>query len=125
MKTSMASASRNRQALLAGVALVGVSLVGGAASAQSPDNYNLTVYVINNTSETLMEFYATNVDDPDFESRDLLGAHVIRPGNIFRTYIDDGGGYCLYDLKAVFEDGIEVVKWEYNVCEHLTWEIYD
>lgn len=124
MKTSMASFSRNRQALLAGVALVGVSLAGSADSAQSWDSYDRTVYVINNTSETLMEFYASNVED-DRWHRVPLDSNLIRSGEAARTYIDDGQGYCLYDLKAVFADGIDVVKWRYNVCEHLTWEIYD
>jgi len=37
--------------------------------------------------------------------------------------IDDGSGYCLYDLKAVFVDGDEVTSMGFNVCELGTWRI--
>jgi len=31
--------------------------------------------------------------------------------------IDDGTGYCVFDFKAVFDDGEELEKYGNNVCE--------
>ena len=99
-------------------------LMSSAALAQSWDGYDRTVYVINNTSETLMAFYASNVGQNSW-NYGLLGAGVVYPGHYVKTYIDDGTGYCRYDLKAVFSDGSTATQWGYNVCAGPSWTIYD
>ena len=35
--------------------------------------------------------------------------------------IDDGSGACLYDFKAVFEDGEELVRNGIDVCTTTTY----
>jgi hypothetical protein len=99
-------------------------LISSAVFARSWDGYDRTVYVINSTSETLMAFYASNVGQNSWH-HDLLGAGVVYPGNYVRAYLDDGTGYCRYDLKAVFSDGSTATRLGYNVCEGIAWTIYD
>jgi hypothetical protein len=81
--------------------------------------------VVNNTPYTMTYFYASNVDRQVWEE-DVLGSHVLEPGQEVNVDIDDGTGYCRFDLKAVF-DGIEapVVRHNLDVCSTLSWTIND
>ena len=80
------------------------------------------VVLVNNTDFTIVEFYASSVGQKTWQE-DILGADVLPPGGRVRINIDDGTGYCKYDLKAVFNDGDEVVKQAMNVCEVGTFTI--
>jgi hypothetical protein len=84
-----------------------------ASPAQAEDR---RVKVINETSFTLVKFYASNVGTNSWEE-DILGADTIPPGGSFVANIDDGTGYCKFDFKGVFDDGDEVVKNGIDVCE--------
>lgn len=87
-----------------------------AMSAVVADALDRRVKIQNNTKFAIVEFYASNVGTNDWQE-DILGSDVLRPGRAVTINIDDGTGYCKYDLKAVFEDGDEVVKNGVNVCE--------
>jgi hypothetical protein len=108
------------------VLAIAATLIGfsGAAAAQSGDGYDRTVYVINNSSGMLVDFYASNSGQVSWQE-DLLGGRVIRSGDAAPAYIDDGTGSCRYDLKAVFSDGTTATEWGFNVCEQASWTIYD
>ncbi len=80
------------------------------------------VTVVNNTDFTIVEFYASSVGQDTWEE-DILGKDTLEPGQKVKINIDDGTGYCKYDLKAVFNDGDEVVKKGMNVCEVGTFTI--
>lgn len=73
------------------------------------------VWIVNHTSVTMNEFYASNTKAEDWEE-DILGDDVLEPGHKTRIDIDDGSGACLFDFKAVFEDGSAPVKHAVNVC---------
>src|SRR5215217_4913917 len=47
---------------------------------------------------------------------DLLGTYRLSPGQSVTIDLDDGSGECLYDFKAVFDDGDEVVRPRIDVC---------
>lgn len=68
------------------------------------------------TRHTIVRFYASNVGEKDWEE-DILGQDVLRPGQSVTVNVDDGSGYCLYDFKAVFDDGDELVRSRIDVCE--------
>lgn len=114
-------------------AACGAVLFGGAASAAAKpaapmaaastvavDNQDRRVNIVNQTRFTIMEFYASSVGQNNWQE-DILGANVLPAGRSVVVNIDDGTGYCLYDLKAVFEDGDEAIKYRVNVCEISTF----
>jgi hypothetical protein len=110
---------------LSSIRLMGLSLfafsVLGLGTMQAQDRH---VRVINETSHTLVSFYASNILRPGWEE-DILGLDVLAPGHSVRMNIDDGTGYCWFDLKAVFADGSEAVRYGVNVCRIETSTIYD
>jgi hypothetical protein len=98
---------------------------GGVINAQAPDFYDhedLEVLIINKTSLVMWSFHASRVALPDW-GPDLLGDHVVFPGQAILVNIDDGSDYCVYDLHAVFHEGSEAVRWHRDMCELPTWEI--
>jgi hypothetical protein len=98
--------------LLIGLAFTAVATLGMTA-AQAQDR---RVNIINETSYVIVEFYASNVGERDWEE-DILGADILEPGASVMVNVDDGTGYCKYDFMAVFDDGDEVIKEDVNVCE--------
>jgi hypothetical protein len=114
-----------KSAKLSSIRLMVLSLfafsVLGLGTMQAQDRH---VSVINETSRTLVSFYASNILRPGWEE-DILGFNVLAPGHSVRVNIDDGTGYCWFDLKAVFADGSEAVRYGVNVCRIETWTIYD
>lgn len=106
---------------------VGASLVAGlllSCPSYADDGENRKVDIVNDTSVTMVEFYASTIDIDEWEE-DILGSQVLRPNNEITINIDDGSGYCLYDLKAVFADGDVVTEKMFNVCEEPYWRIND
>jgi len=101
-------------------------LLGGlmSAAAQSGDGKNRHVVVLNDSSYTIRELYAANVDVRVWQE-DVLHERVLLPGRSIRVNIDDGTGHCFYDLKAVFQDGSETIHWRLNVCREDTWTLTD
>jgi hypothetical protein len=98
--------------ILIGLAFTAVAALG-MDSAQAQDR---RVNIINETSHVIVEFYASNVGERDWEE-DILGADILEPGASVMVNVDDGTGYCKYDFMAVFDDGDEVIKEDVNVCE--------
>lgn len=74
------------------------------------------VRINNQTSYTIVEFYASNTGTSNWEE-DILGSDVLPAGSSVMINIDDGSGYCKYDFLAVFDDGDELVSADNNVCE--------
>lgn len=74
------------------------------------------VQINNQTSFTIVEFYASNTGTADWQE-DILGSDVLPAGSSVMINIDDGSGYCKFDFLAVFDDGDELVSSDNNVCE--------
>ena len=83
------------------------------APAQAEDR---RVRIINDTRHTMVRFYASNSSRTTWEE-DILGQRVLPAGNSVMINIDDGSGACLYDFKAVFDDGDELTRSQINVCQ--------
>jgi hypothetical protein len=98
-----------------GAALLGVLAIMAFAAPVSAARLNRHVRIHNNTSTTMERFFASNVGADDYEE-DILGDDVISSGETWNINIDDGTGYCKYDLLAVFEDGARAKKNNVNVC---------
>lgn len=82
------------------------------------------VRIINETSATISEFYASNVGADNWEE-DILGQGVLLPGESVLINVDDGTGYCRYDFRAIFNDGHASVRRNVNVCELASYRYYD
>lgn len=87
------------------------ALTPGMASAE-----DRRVRIINETNHTIVRFYASNVSATGWEE-DILGRAVLAPGQSVVVNIDDGSGYCLYDFKAVFDDGDSLIRQRVDVCK--------
>lgn len=72
--------------------------------------------VINETSFDIVEIYGSNVGENDWQEN-MLGDEVLSAGASVDVDFDDRSGYCMFDLRAVFEDGDEVVSERVNVCD--------
>lgn len=95
-----------------------------AATAADALAYDRHVVIVNDTSYTIVEFYASSVGAKTWEE-DIFGSDVLYPGQQVRIDIDDGTGYCQYDFRAVYEDGDESVRHGVNVCEIGTYTYTD
>lgn len=108
---------------LAAVAIVSQAVAASPSMAQhgyarvSNDGYDRWVRIVNTTGSDILRLYATNVHVVGWGRHDLLGEYVIPSGYNMRVLIDDGEGYCLFDLRAEFADGSVAEDWRVNVCE--------
>lgn len=87
-----------------------LSAAGGAAQAQ-----DFAHRLINDTGRTLVEFYASDVENQSWE-QDLLADSDLEPGAEATVAIADGGEQCEYDVLFGFEDGQELTD-TVNICE--------
>lgn len=74
------------------------------------------VTIVNNTGFTIVEFYGSNTG-ADTWQEDILGADVLPSGQSAVINFDDETGYCMFDFRAVFEDGEVLERGGINVCE--------
>jgi hypothetical protein len=93
----------------------------GVTSAQALDR---RVQIVNESSYTMREFYASNTGSKSWEE-DILGREVLPSGGTVTINIDDGSGYCKYDFKAVFENDAEATSTDNNVCELSVFRFTD
>lgn len=108
----MSNMTNKIRAAMAAAVLVASSL----ATVSSASAEDRRVRIINETNHTIVRFYASNVSQGSWEE-DILGRSVLRPGQSVTINIDDGSGYCLYDFKAVFDDGDELTRSRIDVCK--------
>ena len=99
-----------------------LTLVVLFASAVSAQALNRWVTIENISGITMREFYASNRDQRTW-GRDWFGPDVLPSGYERQFNLDDGSGYCVWDLKAVMSDGQEVTRMGLNVCEIGRWTI--
>lgn len=95
-----------------------VALIGLAAAPATAQDRN--VQIINETQHTIVQFYASNIGRDTWEE-DILGQDILPVGQSVNVNIDDGSGACLYDFKAVFDDGEELVRNRIDVCSISTY----
>lgn len=95
-------------ALLASLTIAGLALPAAASDRR--------VRIINETGFTIVAFYGSNTGSDSWEE-DILGADVLPAGDSVVIDFDDGTGYCMFDFRAIFSDGDELVRNGVNVCE--------
>jgi hypothetical protein len=92
------------------------------ASAQSRDRHDRRMTVVNETGRVIRAFNATNSGVTKW-GRDLLGSNVIGPGQRYTFDFDDGTGACMFDFRAVLDNGRAVERYGVNVCEYSSWAV--
>jgi hypothetical protein len=105
--------ARGLAALLVAVAL--------AAPAHAIDR---RVRVLNDSSHGIVEFYGVNVGVRSWPES-LLGEEMLPPGGARIFSFEDGSGYCRFRFRAVFDDGVDLVRESVNVCEVGTYRYTD
>ncbi len=74
-------------------------------------------FTLDNQSDyQIDEFYASPANEDDWGD-DILGQEVLPGGESGTVTIADGSDQCVYDLKAVEEDGTEHELTDLNICE--------
>ena len=110
-----------RRVPLWGVMATLLLISGAEAEAQRLDR---RVRIINDTGYDMVAFYASNIARPGWEE-DILGHSILGAGRSVIINVNDGSGYCMFDFKAVFADGSQVVDERMNVCEITSHSYYD
>ena len=82
------------------------------------------IRLINDSSDTIVEFHASNTGRGRWEE-DILGQQVVPPGRSVVINLNDGSGYCRFDFKTVMENGKSLVKRNVNICALETYRITD
>ena len=80
--------------------------------------------IINETSYDMVRYYGSNVGADSWQE-DILGSDILYSGKSVSINFDDRSGYCVFDFKAVFSDGDEIVSERINVCEVGTYRYSD
>jgi hypothetical protein len=81
------------------------------------------VTIVNNTGFTMIHFQGSNTGTTDWQE-DILGDgndDVLFSGQAIEINFNDQSGYCMFDFRAIFDGGAEVVQNEVNVCEVSTF----
>lgn len=101
--------------------LASTLLLASVAAANAEDR---RIRLINDSSLAIVEFHASNTGRSSFEE-DILGQHVLRPGQSVVINLDDGSGYCTFDFLTVMSNRNKIVKRNVNVCQLETYRITD
>ena len=81
------------------------------------------VDILNQTGQTMMQFYASVTKSNSWEEN-ILGNDSLDDGDTQSVNIDDGSGKCVFDFKAVFKSGASAEKRGVNVCEISTFTFH-
>jgi hypothetical protein len=98
-------------AMMAGPVLWVLQVATGPPASALDRQIQLT----NTTHLAIVELYASYVGTGVWR-QDILGDDFLLPGNSIVVNIDDGSASCRFDLKAVFDDGTEVIRRNVNIC---------
>jgi len=85
-------------------------------SAAAADDLDRRVRIVNETGYTIVRFFASHTDAQSWQE-DILGSDVLPSGSTVVINFDDGTGYCVFDLRAEFDDGDVLEKYDVNICE--------
>jgi hypothetical protein len=82
------------------------------------------VRIVNDSRYDIVALYGVHVDAGGWQES-LLGEDILPADSSVVLNFDDGSGYCRYRLRAVFDDGVELVRSSVNVCEVGTYRYTD
>ncbi|MEG3967598.1 hypothetical protein QUA00_08230 [Microcoleus sp. T2B6] len=71
--------------------------------------------ITNKTATNITSFHTSPTGVNDWEE-DLLGIDILKPRASTNISFTDTRNVCTYDIKAVFDDGEEVIQYKVNLC---------
>jgi hypothetical protein len=95
-----------------------------ANSAAPADGKNRKVMLINHSSGTIKELYASPITSKGWEEN-MLAQHELLSQHRVSANIDNGTTECNYDLKIVLATGKAIEHRGMNVCALTNWVITD
>lgn len=98
-----------------GASLAACAEVTNNGGSQAVIVANKVVTVQNNTGRLIYRFFGSPTTTNSWEE-DILGERVFPAGTSLNVDFADGRASCGYDMRAVFEDGTEIVKNSIDVC---------
>ena len=101
--------------------LAALVVLAVAAPAHAIDR---RVRVQNDSSHGIVAFHGVNVGVRSWP-QSLLGDEMLAPGAARIFDFDDGSGYCRFRFRAVFDDGVELVRESVNICDVGTYRYTD
>jgi hypothetical protein len=104
--------------------LLATAVAPCAAHAQSKDEHNRVVEIVNERASDIVRLYASRTTTDDWEEN-ILSRQPIPAGARVEVNFDDGTGACLFDFRAVFRDEVVVHYWSIDVCRESYWRITD
>ena len=108
-----------KRLFLAGLAIATATDLGGAQEI-----LDRRVRIVNGSTREIVAFYASVVEVRDWQES-LLGENALAAGASIVLDFEDGSGYCRYRFRAIFDDGVELVRPSVNVCEVGTYRYTD
>jgi len=102
-------------------ALVAAVSSASVAEAQTLDR---RVRIVNESAHAIVGFYAVMVEEEEWPPS-LLGEGMLAAGASVVLDFEDASGFCRYRFRAVFDDGVELVRPSVNVCEVGTYRYTD
>jgi len=100
-----------------------ISAIGASASG-SPQGQDRVFRVINDTSSPVVHLYFENADEGN-TGQDLLGFHNTLEVDHFLNFAVPGTFSCLFDIKAVLQDGRSMTQRNFDTCKETNWKIRD
>jgi len=83
------------------------------------------VRVVNKSSNSIVGLFASNVTKNRWTYNMMVGHRPVEPDDYIIADMDDGTGFCQYDVKAIMDDGREAVHYNMNVCRMEEWDVLD
>jgi hypothetical protein len=105
----------------AAVVVAAVMLLVGAREADALDR---RVRIVNDSRHDIVAFYGAVVTERDWPGS-MLGENRLLAGASIVLNFEDESGFCRYRFRAVFDDGMELVRPSVNICEIGTYRYTD
>jgi hypothetical protein len=93
--------------------VIAAALIASSIPAQAVER---SMTLVNETGFDIVEFYGST-GTKDGGDENLLTNGALVAGSSMDVEFADHNGYCLFDFRAVFEDGAEIVTEDVNVCD--------
>ena len=103
--------------------LVAAILFAGISAAQA-DRHDRRIVVINKTPYRMTGLYASNTGANKWRYN-MLKSDYLAPNDSIVANVDDGSGYCMFDLLATFEDNTEAKSYNIDACKAETWTVHE
>lgn len=102
-------------------ALAGALLTMSSVPAEAIDRH---VRIVNETSHDIVAFHSS-YSGTRVWGENMLGEAVLATGKSAILDFADGSGYCRFGFRAMFDDGVELVRNSINICDIGTYRYTD